>query len=558
MIKKIIHILLIILFILLPLINSHLIDLFWIKWWFYVDWNYEFSKVIFFNIFSWFIISLFFINSYLKNIKINIPQILLYLIWVLILSNVFSAFFYTSLLWNTSKSHSTIMFLNLIWLFIILNNIDKKILKQLLLSTLFSSILVWIIWIKEYYFPTFDYWNLSNRAISTFGHPNYLALYILILIPLIVKKIRHKLYLTLFILLSVLLFLTKSAWWIFIFFTYLVYKFLLLKNIRKSSKKILLVSFLIFLSIIFLIFILKYYPEKLQSFLSRFYIWKTTLLIIFSDIKNIIFWSWLGSLDYIFNWFKNKELYIYENIGFTADRPHNLILYYFYNFWILWLSFLIYIIYNLKNKYVKLKTKYNNQKLYYESIILFILFTIFNSPSITHYLIIILIITLLNSYNNTTTIKNILLTKIVIALLIINSIFWIYFSISYYSNEYNIKLNKNYITENYLIKKIQSEDYIYNLFKNWIWDIEITCSKMIIYQNSVENNFYCWNILWNYNKDLAKQYYNNWLKKLPNMWNDDSIYYNNYLIKQLFISNRFYSEKFSNLEEILKRVWIKR
>jgi len=34
-------------------------------------------------------------------------------------------------------------------------------------------------------------------------------------------------------------------------------------------------------------------------------------------------------------------------------------------------------------------------------------------------------------------------------------------------------------------------------------------------------------------------------------------FYNNYIIKNLFVPERFYSEKFSNLKEILKRVWEK-
>jgi hypothetical protein len=38
------------------------------------------------------------------------------------------------------------------------------------------------------------------------------------------------------------------------------------------------------------------------------------------------------------------------------------------------------------------------------------------------------------------------------------------------------------------------------------------------------------------------------------MWNINSKYYDNNLIKNLFIPERFYSEKFSNLKEVLKRV----
>jgi len=64
MLDKLQKIIIIGLFFLLPLINSHLFDLLWIKCWFYVDWNYEYTKVIFFNIFSWIILTLFFIKVY--------------------------------------------------------------------------------------------------------------------------------------------------------------------------------------------------------------------------------------------------------------------------------------------------------------------------------------------------------------------------------------------------------------------------------------------------------------------------------------------------------------
>ena len=88
-----IKILIIILFVLLPLMNSHLIDLFWIKWGFYVAWNYEFTKVIFFNILSWIIFSLFFIKSFLNKNKIIIPNIAILLSIILILSSIFSLYF---------------------------------------------------------------------------------------------------------------------------------------------------------------------------------------------------------------------------------------------------------------------------------------------------------------------------------------------------------------------------------------------------------------------------------------------------------------------------------
>lgn len=83
------------------------------------------------------------------------------------------------------------------------------------------------------------------------------------------------------------------------------------------------------------------------------------------------------------------------------------------------------------------------------------------------------------------------------------------------------------------------------------------CSDLILNSKSVENNFYCWNLLWQIDKDLSIQYYNNWLSKTPDLWNSNSKYYNNFLIKNFVDKKRFFSEKYSNLEIILKRVWIK-
>jgi hypothetical protein len=119
------------------------------------------------------------------------------------------------------------------------------------------------------------------------------------------EKIKNKLYLCTFILLIIILFFTKSAWGIIVFIIFLFYK-LFNKNIIKNKY-----FYFSLIPIIFILFF--YYPEKIQSFISRFYIWETTLNIIFSDIKNIIFGSGLASLENIFDSYKVKELFLFEN-----------------------------------------------------------------------------------------------------------------------------------------------------------------------------------------------------------------------------------------------------
>ena len=536
--SKIIKSLLIILFFSIALINSHLIDILWIKWGFYVDWNYEFTKVVFFNIFSSIILSLFFIKIIYYKEKIKIPLITIIISIVLILSTYFSDFQFTSLFWNNSKWTSLLMYLNLVWIFIILINIKKKIRKKLIKTLIFSSLFVSIIWIKEYYFPTFDYWNLSNRAISTLWHPNYLIGYYLLLIPFIYKKIKNKYYKIILILVIFTLFLTKSIWWILIFLIYSIY-YLVSKNNFKISKKYI---FLFISTIIVILFIIIYnfwLLTKLNSFISRFYIWETTIRIIVSDLTHFFFWNWIATLDLIFNSFKSPELYIFENIWFTADRPHNLILNIFYYFWIIWFSLFSYLLF-------KLIKNFKNTACYH-SIILFLIFSIFNFWWIVHYLILTLFISYIYKWNNK--IKQNLLNKIFLSLIVLTSILWSIFSYTNYKLEYiNFNFSEYKPQTNFITDIISNEEY--QNYKD---------------ENSAEFYFNLWNSNWKKiypesivleNNNKAIEYYKLWLEKLPDMWNENSKYYNNIFIKKLYIPERFYSRKFSNLEEILKRVWI--
>ncbi len=450
------------------------------------------------------------------------------------------------------------MFLNIIWLFIILINSHKKLLNTLIKTTIISSLFVALIWIKEYFLPTFNYWDLWNRALSTFWHPNYLALFILTIIPILIPNIINKFKLNfkniiliiITLLFIITLFLTKSAWWILIFIFYFL--FFKTPSIPSPLRRGLGWGFIILL---FFIILLNFWLiTKLHSFLSRFFIWETTLRIIFSDIKNILIWSWLWTLEYIFDWFKSPFLYIFENFWFTADRPHNLAINFFYHFWIIWLSFITYLIFKIIKNY---KISHKKYKKYYESLFLFFIFTIFNFPSITHYVIIILIWAYIyqKSYINT---KLYYYKIILINSILITSIFWIYFSTKYYIEEHKIYKNSSYISNNILYNKLKSENYKKNIFWDWFINLENMCENLILNSNSVENNFYCWDILWKIDKNIALNYYNNWLEKTPDLWNLESKYNNYFLIKNFVDKKRFFSEKYSNINLILKRTWIEK
>ena len=569
--QKLIQILLIVLFVSLPLVNSHLLDLFWLKISnIYVNWNFEFFKVMFFNVLSWFIILLFSIKVTIKKENIKIPKIIYPLVLILFLSTIFSISPYISLFWNNTKAHSLLMFLNLIWVFIVLINEKKDFLKKLFNIIILSSIFIIIIAIWQYFLPSFNYWELSNRALWTFWHPNYLAWYLLMIISLLLYKIEKSfsnvyiiiLWLTIFTLI-----LTKSAWAIFIMSLYLIYYFYKTST-YKYKNNIFILTWLVSLSLLIYYIINNFGYSKLYSFLSRFYIWETTLNIIFSDIKTLLIWNWFETLELIFEKNKSIYLYIYENIWFTADRPHNLLINILYHTGISWLIIIwLWIFHLVKNYLLSIKTNINTY--FYEALILGLIFSIFNFLSIVSYLLIILLIvkilknTTLNKTNNN---------------IIITLIFIIWFTSIIYSSKYYIA--ETYVHRNNIIKaikihpynqeyyytiwdyqeglniwKIKQENYFYSKINSDKKNIETNCSELIYYFSSVENYFYCWKYFEKLSKyELSNIYYKKWLEKLPDLRNNNSKYYDNLLLNKKEIKHRFLSEKYSSISKIINKL----
>lgn len=540
MLNLITKFLIIILVILLPLVNSHFFDLLFLDFWFYINWNYEFSKSIFFNIFSWLIIIFFFIQNLKK--KLYFPKIIFLIIFIILISSFFSNFPLTAILWENSKWHWALLFINLILLFVVLINQKKEFILKIIKYTLLSSIFVILFWFKEYIFPTFDYWDLSNRAISTFGHPNYLSAYIILLTPLLFIKnlLNPILKYSIFIGLISILILTKSIFAIFLFSTYFLVLFL--KNTKiKNKKNLFLVLFLLLFLIMFLIIYKFWLYNKLNSFVSRFYIWETTLRIIFSDYKILFIWNWPDTLSFIFDNYKSNLLYIYENIWFVADRPHNIILNIFYSFWFLWLVTFVYLV----NKLIKNYSTKN--KFIYHWIFLFFLFLLLNFSSISTYLILIILLAFLYKQKKTIWLS---FLKIIFILF---WIFSIYVSSFYYYNEYKLKNNYQGYYKNQFYESLIME----NPEKKALYlkhSVEEACSELIKNIESTENYFYCGDLYRTFDKKKAKEYYIKGLEKIPDMWNKNSIYYESFLVKNLFSEHRFYSEKYSNLKEILQRV----
>jgi len=429
--------------------------------------------------------------------------------------------------------------------------------------------------------PTFWYGELSNRALGTFWHPNYLAWYILILLPFIryfIHLYENILVKLLFVILGIIagitLIYTKSIFALFLCITYIIY---IVFSKFFSDKKYFYAPYLWCISILtvwWLCVLTLYFPEKLHSLLSRFYIWETTGKIIFSSLRVFFFWAWSETLPYYFNAFKVPELYIFENYWFTADRPHNFILYIWYHFWVFMLWVFFYIIYQFvaqnHNKYGPVNA----------SLILFLLFWLFQYFSVASYLVLLVVMSWF--FFKTSSQKNdIICLRDKIIQKWVMGIFTFILSISIVGSYYSYKLyyweilyaagNTKSANEIFTHPKyyIAQEKYQYAERLEWIisqWNIkealitsnnkQILCENLVTTYPSVENYFYCGNIfekLWNTQE--ATFYYQTGLLKLPDLWNENSPYWDNYFVNNTISWNRFFAPKFWNIWEIVEKYW---
>lgn len=581
---KITKILLIILFFTLPLVHGRFFQTLWIDFSIIVSGNFEFTKAIYFNIFSVIIfISYFFekivlclfhfkkhswehVSLLSRDASIAISGIIL----TLTVSTIFSLSPFISFIWDTQKWHTSLMYFNLVWIFIVLRSFENKFLFTILKTSILAWIFVSLLAIKEYFIPTFWYGELSNRALWSFWHPNYLAWFLLLLLPFIcteystTQKNTKKFLIKLFSLSIILvtLILTKSFFAIYISWIFILFS--VGKNLTGLPyKKSIFYCSLLISSLWWVIILTLFFPEKLHSFLSRFYIWETTIRIILSDPKIFLLWAWAETLPYYFNSFKVPELYIFENYWFTADRPHNFFLNIFYHFGIFWVSIWLSLVYvffqNIKREYTSAIT----------AIILFLTFWIFQYFSITSYLFIILLVTLVIPHKKIVW-GNFYTYPIIFVCMMIISVIWWYYSIQLYKSEIFFEQNKialaqdNFSHPKYLIELweyTQAQKLEKILSQNNIKEQIITesnkqalCEKLLNNYPSVENYFYCWNIFEKLEKHkLTKLYYISGLNKLPDLWNTHSPYWDNYFVKQTITGNRFFSPKFSDIWEISQK-----
>jgi hypothetical protein len=556
------------LIIIITLIHSQFFSFIDFKIFWIMDWNYEFTKTMIFNILLPFLgIIYWFIVFYYRE-KIELSKTLFFTIiaslWIVFTSTLFAEIFFHSLFWSDSKWHGLFFWSNLLILFLIFQYIYNQKKEKIIENWfIFSGFLISIVWIYEYIFPSFDYGELSNRLLSTLWHPNYVAFIFVLLVPLLFLRLKEAkdtsqkiIYFLLNILFLGSLLLTKSAIWIFLVLSFYYFQIWCLWKKLK------------FLFYIIWIFtwawvILQFAPEKLSSFISRFYIWETTLKIIFSDLKIFLFWVWPDNLWLLFDIAKSPELYIFENYWFWADRPHNIFLNLWVHFWIFW--FLLFLI------VLKSLFPFHLEKWRHYSLGLWLIFLSFNFSSVLWYVLFIFILSwiLYRKYKFSDTIPSSHIQWLLLIFLII-WFFWSYYSYKYmiwesanYKEDYSKALeffpykNINHYKNYKMYEWLEAENYFYSeqyyLYKIYYSNsFEKECSELIKYYPTVENYFYCGSLFENRaDTKNALYYYSTWVEKFPDIWSNDSKFYENILVKNFASKKRILSPKYSRIQEIL-------
>lgn len=582
---KITSIILLWIFSIIPFIHARLWESFHLPVSFLLGGNFEFTKSICFVILCFFLSFVALIEYVWKREHIQIHLsfrhriILLSLLLILSLSSIVWISPFQSFIGDREKWHTFFVYFGLIGISLLLWLLIHTEKKRILWATLIWLFFVELLAFKEYLFPSFSYGALWERLLWSFGHPNYLAWYILILFPYLFlqRKKDNSLFFRYiqysFIIFSFLaLIFTQSLWAILLLFLFFGIFYCMRKSFKKKFR--FLFPFLFLCLIIAISFwVLLFFPEKLHSFLSRWYIWKSIFSLLISNPHYFIFGIGAENLPILFENFQVPELYIFENIGYSVDRAHNLLLDIWLQFWLIWIVIFWYILSIFKkNHFLHSKHLFSLKWAVSWSLLLFLLYGIFHYYSLASYLIIILGISVLSEGGYKKDIKNFWMTLAVWIFFVVSLGFaWFFGGRLWYAevlafegkNQYALQIfpHPHTLIENSEFQKAEMIEWFLSQenIRTQIYKENLSLEEwcMLLWEKfpTPRNAFFCGE-RYEKKEDRENQefYYKKALSKLPNLWEKDSPYWKNYFIAQSITGNRFFSEKFSPLREVLQKL----
>jgi putative inorganic carbon (HCO3(-)) transporter len=291
---------------------------------------------------------------YLKKIEIN-KSVFKKILWpsiyilVLIITTLF-AFDVNKAFWGSYTRQFgllTHLFLYL-WFVLLLFNLSFKPnlikIKELYKAIALSALLVSIYATLQYFGIDFVYWReaaiSTKRAFSTLGQPNYLGLFLVMVIPIVfyLFKIERNKYLRYFWLLSAVF--SVLAWFftgsrsaclglIFTAFIFIVYFLVKKKSLIKS--KTIILSTLALVLVFTALFSGSYLKERLSSSLDlkqgsvavRLLYWEAAYDKI---IESPIIGYGLEQQKVVLRDAYSKEWAVHEKLNTYSDRTHNIVL----------------------------------------------------------------------------------------------------------------------------------------------------------------------------------------------------------------------------------------
>ncbi len=298
--------------------------------------------------------------------------------------------------WNGEKLHGWFLYCALFLLSIILSTIGQKEQKKILMVSLITGSIVclYALFQKLWFDPMQSLYSSrldETRIFSTLWNPNYLAGYILMLMPLALSLIasHKKLGWGLFGLLTLVLFLTKSLFGIGVFCWYGTY--LLLYKLLPWDQKTRHLRALGLIGVGCLIagYLMYRYGEhlleiqKIKGFIARYFLWETGIRTIFGDIRNTLFGYGPDGFLSVSELFRSPELSLFEDPAYRIDRSHNVWIDMFIHFGI---PVGVFLLYHIVSQWKKLSVSHR------EVLVLFSVFFFFNIPVIVHYLLLVQIL----------------------------------------------------------------------------------------------------------------------------------------------------------------------
>ena len=341
---------------------------------------YEFPKMFFVYILGATVIFLFMVGNIVKAKFLRIPPlyVTVFIISYLV-STIFSSHIYTSV-WGyyTRFNGSLISVLILFGLYVVILNLFsetdfKSVFFILSLTTLPVSL-----------YSIYQHFQGIQRVYSTFGQPNWLAAYIVIILPLLFDNylkrqkslIKDFLWFLSFVIGFASLWFSSSISGLLGFFgCFILYFFLNRSLIKVNQKKTFCVAVACLIIIFsFSSFILKRTGDvfhDIQNIISesslvhaetisvkrnvsdpgviRFGMWKSTVNLIFSSPKTFLIGAGPETFPYVFQKFRDASLNYSSEWSYILNKPHNYYLEVFSEKGIIGLLIYLYIIiYTLK------------------------------------------------------------------------------------------------------------------------------------------------------------------------------------------------------------------